>query len=130
MTEAQLEETESGLRPAGDGWFVVNARDARWTGGDPFGAQCAFEVVADAQNRSTQDGIDHRLLEEAQMTDDGRGRAPPLAQFLRRATCHRGSAQDEHVLRGRLTNFKPPEEQHSWDEEQRPEEEKVLPDLG
>ena len=43
MTEAQLEETESGLRPAGDGWFVVNARDARWTGGDPFGAQCAFE---------------------------------------------------------------------------------------
>ena len=43
MTEAQLEETASGLRPAGEGWFVVNAREARWTVGDPFGAQCAFE---------------------------------------------------------------------------------------
>jgi len=43
VTEAQLEETASGLRPAGEGWFVVNARDARWTVGDPFGAQCAFE---------------------------------------------------------------------------------------
>lgn len=43
MTEAQLEETDSGLRPIGDGWFVVNARDARWAGGEPFGAQCAFE---------------------------------------------------------------------------------------
>ncbi|MFL5912318.1 MAG: cupin domain-containing protein [Gaiellaceae bacterium] len=43
MTEAQLEETESGLYPTGDGWFVVSARDARWTGGQPFGAQCTFE---------------------------------------------------------------------------------------
>jgi hypothetical protein len=25
--EAQLEETPSGLRPAGDGWFVVNVGD-------------------------------------------------------------------------------------------------------
>lgn len=43
MTEAQLEETESGLRPTGNGWFVVNARHARWTGGEPFAAQCTFE---------------------------------------------------------------------------------------
>jgi uncharacterized cupin superfamily protein len=43
VTEAQLEETESGLRPMGGGWFVVNARDAAWAVGDPFGAQCAFE---------------------------------------------------------------------------------------
>ena len=27
---AQLEETETGLRPVSDGWFVVNVRDARW----------------------------------------------------------------------------------------------------
>ena len=27
----------------GGGWFVVNARDAAWAVGDPFGAQCAFE---------------------------------------------------------------------------------------
>jgi uncharacterized cupin superfamily protein len=24
-------------------WFVVNARDAGWSGGEPFGVQCSFE---------------------------------------------------------------------------------------
>jgi uncharacterized cupin superfamily protein len=28
--EAELKQTEAGLVPAGQGWFVVNARDARW----------------------------------------------------------------------------------------------------
>jgi len=46
VEEAQLEETQSGLVPAGNGWFVVNARDARWTTGDPFGAACPFEGPA------------------------------------------------------------------------------------
>jgi uncharacterized cupin superfamily protein len=30
VPEAPLEETETGLVPAGAGWFVLNARDARW----------------------------------------------------------------------------------------------------
>ena len=30
VPEAPLEETEYGLMPAGAGWFVLNARDARW----------------------------------------------------------------------------------------------------
>src|SRR5437879_6016483 len=30
IPEAPLEETETGLVPAGPGWFVLNARDARW----------------------------------------------------------------------------------------------------
>jgi uncharacterized cupin superfamily protein len=30
VREANLEETDAGLVPAGPGWFVVNARDARW----------------------------------------------------------------------------------------------------
>jgi uncharacterized cupin superfamily protein len=30
VPEARLEQTEAGLVPAGDGWFVVNAREARW----------------------------------------------------------------------------------------------------
>ena len=30
MEEARLQETDAGLVPAGPGWFVVNARDARW----------------------------------------------------------------------------------------------------
>ena len=30
VPEAGLEQTEAGLAPKGDGWFVLNARDARW----------------------------------------------------------------------------------------------------
>jgi uncharacterized cupin superfamily protein len=30
VPEAPLERTEAGLVPAGDGWFVLNAREARW----------------------------------------------------------------------------------------------------
>ena len=30
VPEAELERTEAGLVPAGAGWFVVNAREARW----------------------------------------------------------------------------------------------------
>jgi uncharacterized cupin superfamily protein len=30
VPEAPLEPTEHGLLPAGEGWFVLNARDARW----------------------------------------------------------------------------------------------------
>ncbi len=30
LPEAPLEKTEAGLAPAGKGWFVLNAREARW----------------------------------------------------------------------------------------------------
>ena len=30
VPEAPLERTEQGLAPAGDGWFVLNAKNARW----------------------------------------------------------------------------------------------------
>jgi uncharacterized cupin superfamily protein len=30
VPEAKLEQTEEGLVPTGDGWFVLNARKARW----------------------------------------------------------------------------------------------------
>lgn len=48
MEEAQLEERGAGLAPAGDGWFVVNVRDAMWLtseGGEktPTGSECPFE---------------------------------------------------------------------------------------
>ena len=43
VPEARLESTEHGLVPVGDGWFVVNARDARWRPGKGRGAYCIFE---------------------------------------------------------------------------------------
>ena len=43
VPEAPLEQTEHGLVPSGEGWFVLNARDARWRPGAGRGAYCIFE---------------------------------------------------------------------------------------
>jgi uncharacterized cupin superfamily protein len=58
MSEAPLEDAGSGLKPVGEGWFVVNVRDAQWLtseipadgGGSEdaqrtitSGAECSFE---------------------------------------------------------------------------------------
>ena len=48
MPEAPLDDSGSGLAPAGDGWFVVNVRDAQWLtsengGKKPSGSECSFE---------------------------------------------------------------------------------------
>ena len=37
VPEAPLEQTEDGLLPAGEGWFVLNARDAAWRRCDGMG---------------------------------------------------------------------------------------------
>ena len=43
MPEAPLRETKYGLVADVDGWFVVNAREARWRESEPFGIWCDFE---------------------------------------------------------------------------------------
>jgi uncharacterized cupin superfamily protein len=43
VPEAPLEDSGSGLAPAGDGWFVVNVRDAAWSTSDTFGSGCGFD---------------------------------------------------------------------------------------
>lgn len=43
VPEARLESTETGLVPEGDGWFVLNAREARWRHGQGRAAICEFE---------------------------------------------------------------------------------------
>jgi uncharacterized cupin superfamily protein len=48
VPEAPLKDSGSGLAAAGEGWFVVNVRDAEWLsseGGEkqPSGSECAFE---------------------------------------------------------------------------------------
>jgi uncharacterized cupin superfamily protein len=43
VEEARLQQTEHGLVPETDGWFVMNARDARWRPGRGRGAFCIFE---------------------------------------------------------------------------------------
>jgi len=57
VPEAELRQTEAGLVPAGAGWFVMNARDARWfdnpgrgfslplTGRDEYEAETFFPML-------------------------------------------------------------------------------------
>ncbi len=47
VPEAPLEQTEAGRVPKGDGWFVLNARDARWRPSEGRGAYCVFEGELD-----------------------------------------------------------------------------------
>ena len=60
--EAQFDQTEHGLVPRGDGWFVVNARDARWWHHDTFGPSVTFEGKA----RFPDFGINIQVLEPGQ----------------------------------------------------------------
>ena len=43
VPESPLESTAAGRVPKGDGWFVLNARDARWRPGEGRGSYCIFE---------------------------------------------------------------------------------------
>jgi len=43
VSESRLESTEHGLVPDADGWFVLNAREARWYHGEARAALCVFE---------------------------------------------------------------------------------------
>jgi len=43
VPEAPLEKDEGGLVPKGPGWFVVNAREARWIHTDELGSAVVFE---------------------------------------------------------------------------------------
>jgi uncharacterized cupin superfamily protein len=43
VPEAELVQTEHGLVPKGEGWFVVNARDTQWWERPGRGVLCEFE---------------------------------------------------------------------------------------
>jgi uncharacterized cupin superfamily protein len=43
VPEAPMENAPGGKKPAGEGWFVVNAREAQWIHNEKFGASMTFE---------------------------------------------------------------------------------------
>ena len=61
VPEAPLRHTDNGLVPEGEGWFVLNARDALWKDG-AFGAYTRFEGDA----RFQQIGINIGVLQPGQ----------------------------------------------------------------
>ncbi|HEX2291873.1 MAG TPA: cupin domain-containing protein [Gaiellaceae bacterium] len=62
MPEAPLRETKHGLVADVDGWFVVNASEARWRESEPFGLYCDFE----GKRPFRQLGINISVLEPGQ----------------------------------------------------------------
>jgi uncharacterized cupin superfamily protein len=43
MHEAKIEETETGLQPADDGWWILNASEIGWSTVEGTGIWCSFE---------------------------------------------------------------------------------------
>ena len=74
VAEARLREATHGLTPEGVGWFVVNAREARWREWEGFGVYCQFE----GKRRFPQFGINVSVLEPGESL--GLYHAEPRAQ--------------------------------------------------
>jgi len=64
MKEAQLVDTGAGLRPEGEGWFVLSARDAHWERSEEFGRYTRWE--GDGEARFKEIGINISVLEPGQ----------------------------------------------------------------
>jgi uncharacterized cupin superfamily protein len=60
--EARIEPTDHGLAPRGDGWYVLNARQARWFESERFGRACTFE----GEVRFPRYGVNVHVLERGQ----------------------------------------------------------------
>ena len=60
--EAKLVPSQNGLVPEGDGWFVVNAREARWFENEVFGRYTPFQ----GDVRFPELGINIAVLEPGQ----------------------------------------------------------------
>ena len=63
VPESRLEPTEHGLAPIGDGWFTLNARDARWFHAPGRSALCQFEGAFEGEQDFLQFGVNLSVLE-------------------------------------------------------------------
>lgn len=64
IEEAPLGPAGKGIAPQGAGWFVLNARDARWLVNDKWGAYTRFE--GEGNGRFEQIGINIGVLQPGQ----------------------------------------------------------------
>jgi uncharacterized cupin superfamily protein len=63
VPEAKLERTEHGLAPAGEGWYVLDMRDAEWRHADGRGAVCVASDDFEGRRRdSDQLGVNPFVL--------------------------------------------------------------------
>jgi uncharacterized cupin superfamily protein len=78
VPEASLEQTEFGVVPNGEGWYVVNAKQARWLEHKAFGSGTTFE----GEPEFKQIGINISVLDPGQ----------PLCLY------HRENAQEDFLV--------------------------------
>jgi uncharacterized cupin superfamily protein len=62
VPESKLEQTENGLVPRGEGWFVLNMRDAEWRHIDGRGAVCVVGDDFEGERRFGQLGVNPFVL--------------------------------------------------------------------
>jgi len=62
VPESQLEPTEHGRVPMGHGWFVLNAREARWYHTEGRSAICEFEGEFEGEQDFLQLGVNLSVL--------------------------------------------------------------------
>jgi uncharacterized cupin superfamily protein len=62
VPESKPEETKHGLVPRGDGWFVLNMRDAEWRHADGRGAVCVSLDDFEGERQFEQLGVNPFVL--------------------------------------------------------------------
>ncbi len=63
VPQAKLEQTEQGLAPRGDGWYVLNMRDAVWRHVDGRGAVALIADDFENQRRFEQLGVNPFVIQ-------------------------------------------------------------------
>jgi uncharacterized cupin superfamily protein len=66
IPESTLEKTEHGLVPKGEGWFVVNLRDAEWRHAHGRGAVCVALDDFEGERQHDQLGVNPFVLEPSE----------------------------------------------------------------
>jgi uncharacterized cupin superfamily protein len=62
VPEARLEQTDNGLSPEGEGWYVLNLRDAEWRHTDGRGAVCVAVDDFEGWRNDVQYGVNPFVL--------------------------------------------------------------------
>ena len=75
VQESKLEQTEHGRVPKGEGWFVLNMRDAEWRHVDGRGAVCVVADDFEGERQFEQLGVNPFVLRPGE----------PMAMYHREA---------------------------------------------
>jgi uncharacterized cupin superfamily protein len=102
VPESELQQTESGLVPHGDGWFVLNLRDAVWRHADGRGAVSVVLDDFEGERRVVQLGVNPFVLAPGE----------PMAMYH-----WEGDQEDFLVVSGEAVLIVEGEERqlHAWD---------------